>query len=180
MTNVATGEETGTISFDAQGRVECIKVWVGEGADRRLCPVRLFGYNEEGYLMSNVLYDTETEMPDYIVYYEYQNGTMSQISYSMMDNKGEWDQTTETVNYTQVPNRNNLFLLSTTEITFYMNAGLMGKCPLAYLPVVESDEANPYLLDKQGNVLRPTVTFGEPGDPYYLRSEENFEYVGLD
>ena len=177
MTDVTTGEETGIITFDAQGRIESFKVWFGEGANRRLCTVRLFGYNEEGYLESNVLYDTDTEMPAYIVNYEYQNGAMSQISYAMLNRKGEWDQTTETVEYTQIPNRNNLFLLSTTEVCFYMNAGLMGKCPLPYLPVVESDEANPYQLDEQGNVKRRTVIFGTPSDPYYLRSEENFEYV---
>lgn len=179
MTNVATGEETGTISFDAQGRIERIKVWMEEGTDRRLCTVRSFKYNADGYLASNTLYDTDTETPGYIVSYEYQNGTMNQITYATANSKGQWDETKEPVEYTQIPNRNNLFLLATTEICFYMNAGLMGKCPLVYLPVVESDEANPYQLDKQGNVMRRTVTFGTPDDPYYLRSEENFEYVGL-
>ena len=179
VTDATTGEELGTISFDAQGRLENFKVWYGEGADRRLRLSRFFAYNAEGYLESNVLYDLDKETPDYVVSYEYQNGSMSRISYGMLNTKGEWDVEEKTVEYTQIPNRNNLFPLANTEFCIFMNAGLMGKCPMAYLPVVDSDEANPYQLDKQGNVMRLTVTFGTPADPYYLSSEENFEYVGL-
>lgn len=182
MSNPATGEERGTIEMDAQGRITALKIWKGEGAGRRLRTAQAFTYNAEGFLETVEGYDTsaETETPARRTRYEYQNGTAVRVADAFLIS-GQWDEEVETVEYTQTPNRNHLFMDKTMTLCIFVNAGLMGKCPYAYLPKKESDaEEDVYQLDDDGNVRRYIVAFGTPDEPPYFHSEEEFHYVGLD